>query len=150
MSFVMIPLRHHGDAGAVHKSDLPGACLFLKKSRFQPSLIPRAGGVCDAPSIDVGNPSSVAADVDVGFGHVPLVTIARDVLGLDKSHDGVSIESGAPIEDIKVRRNDGIELCNIVCAGCSEYRAHRVYDLRLLGREEFLLGSRSRDARRKH
>src|SRR6267154_5069681 len=149
MSFAMVLLRCHGGAGAVHEDDLPGACLFLEESRLQPLLVYRAGGICDPALVDVGNPSGFAADVDVGFGHVPFVTIAREMLGLDEGHNGVSVESGTSIEDIKVRPNDGIELPKIVCAGCSEYRAHCVYDLRLLGRE-FLLGPRSRDACRKH
>src|SRR5260370_16299231 len=117
MSFAMVLLWHHGDAGAVHKGDLPGACLFPEKSRFQPSLVHGAGSVCDASFIDVGNPSSVAADVDIGFGDVPLVTLARNMLGLDEGHDGVSIESGASIEDIKARRHAAIALRNIVCPG---------------------------------
>src|SRR5260370_42349456 len=119
MSFAMVLLWHHGDAGAVHKGDLPGACLFPEKSRFQPSLVHGAGSVCDASFIDVGNPSSVAADVDIGFGDVPLVTLARDMLGLDEGHDGGSIESGASLADIKVRSNYGVELSNIICARCS-------------------------------
>src|SRR5260370_7362565 len=119
MSFAVVLLRHHGDVGGVHKGDLQGAGLFLEKSRFQPSLVHGAGGVCDASFIDVGNPSSVAADVNVGFGHAPLVTLARDMLGLDEGHDGVSIESGASLADIKVRSNYGVELSNIICARCS-------------------------------
>jgi hypothetical protein len=149
MSFAMVLSRRHGDTSAVHEDDLPGACLFLEESRLQPLLVYRAGGICDPALVDVGDPSGVAADVNVGFGHVPFVALAREVLGLDEGHDGVSVESGTSIEDIKVRPNDGIELRKIVCAGCSEYRAHCVYDLRLLGRE-FQLGPRSRDARRKH
>ncbi|MEA2542307.1 MAG: hypothetical protein QOH35_3673, partial [Acidobacteriaceae bacterium] len=34
----MVLLSRHGDAGAVHEDDLPGACLFLEEGRFQPSL----------------------------------------------------------------------------------------------------------------
>src|ERR1700730_2171719 len=102
MSFAMVLLRRYGYTGAVHEDDLPDACLFLEESRFQPILVYSAGSVCDAAFIDVGYPSGVAADVDVGLGHVPLVTLARDMLGLDEGHDGVSIESGTSIEDIKV------------------------------------------------
>jgi hypothetical protein len=116
MSFAMVLLRRHRDAGAVHEDDLPGACLFLEESRLQPLLVYRAGGISDPALVDVGNPSGFAADVDVGFGHVPFVTLARVMLGLDEAHDGVSVESGTSIEDIEVRPNDGIELRKIVCA----------------------------------
>jgi hypothetical protein len=71
--------------------------------------------------------------VGVGFGHVPLVGLARDMLGLDKAHNGVSVESSASIENVKVRGNDGIELRNIVCKGRCEYRAYYIHDLLLLG-----------------
>src|ERR1700737_446665 len=102
MSLAMVLLRRHGDAGTVHEDDLPGACLFLEKSRLQPLLVYGAGGICEAALIDVGNPSGVAADVNVGFGHVPFVTLACEMLGLDEGHDGVTVESGTSIEDIKV------------------------------------------------
>jgi hypothetical protein len=54
-------------------------------------------------------------------------------LGLDKAQNGVSIESGASIENVKIRANDGIELRNIVGEGRCEYRAHYIRDLLLLG-----------------
>lgn len=41
-------------------------------------------------------------DVDVGFGHIPLVTLARGMLGLDEGHDGVPVESSTAIENVKV------------------------------------------------
>ena len=115
MSFGMFLLNRHGDAGAVHEDDLPGACLFLEKGRFQPGLIRGAGRVSDAALIDVSNPCCLAADVHVGFGHFPFVALARDVLCLDESHDGVSVEPGAYVIYVKAWRNDGVELCNIVC-----------------------------------
>ena len=110
----MLLVSRHGDAGTVHEDDLPGACLFLEKRRFQPSLIHGAGRVTDAAIIDVGNPCCLAADVNVGFGHFPFVALARDMLCLDESHDGVTIEPGASIVYVKVRRNDGVELSNVV------------------------------------
>jgi len=141
MSFAMIVFRCHRDAGAMHEDDLPVPCLFLQKGRFQPFLVHRAGGVSDAAFIDVGNPSHVAADVDVWFGHVPFIALARGMLGLYKCHDGFSVESGASIIYVKVCRNHGVELRNIVCSGCSEYRAHGICDLSLVGSDGFLLGS---------
>jgi hypothetical protein len=148
MSFAMVLLKRCWDAGAVHEDNLPGACLFLEESRLQPLLVYRAGGICDPTLVDIGNPSGFAADVDVGFGHVPFVTLAREVLGLDEGHDGVSVESCTSIKDKKAWPDDGIKLRKIVCAGCSEYRVHCVYDLHLLGRK-FLLGPCSEDAPRK-
>jgi hypothetical protein len=53
----------------------------------------------------------------------------------------------ASIEDIEVRRNDGVELRNIVCQSCGEYHAHRIYDLRFVGNDEFLPGSPSNGIR---
>jgi hypothetical protein len=69
--------RHCSDARAVHEDDLPNACLFLEKGRFEPFLTQGAGGVGDAALIDVCNLSGFAADVDVGFSHVPLEAFAR-------------------------------------------------------------------------
>src|SRR6266481_2303825 len=137
------------DTGAVHEDDLPSACLFFQEGRFQPVLVSGAGRVGDAAFIGVGNPSSVTADVDVRFGHVPFIPPACGVLGFDETHDGVAVESRASIKYVKVRCNHGVELRNIVCAGCNEYCADCVYDLSLIGGEGFLLGSRSRDVRRK-
>jgi hypothetical protein len=77
MSFPLLPLRRYGDAGAVHEDDLPGPCLFLQEGRFQPVLVQGAGGVGDAAFIDVGDPSGIASDVDVRFGHVPFIALAR-------------------------------------------------------------------------
>ena len=81
MSFVLVLLRRHRDAGAVHEDDLPGACLFLQEGRFQPVLVHSAGSVGDAAFIDVGDPSGVAADVDVRFGYVPFIALACGMLG---------------------------------------------------------------------
>jgi hypothetical protein len=91
ISFAMVLLKHHGNAGAVHEDDLPVACPFFEAGRFEPILLGGTGGVGDAAFIDVGNPSSVAANVDVGFGHVPLVALARSMLGLDEGHNAVSV-----------------------------------------------------------
>jgi len=102
MSFAVVLLSRHRDAGAVHEDDLPGASLFLQEGRFQPVLVHSAGSVGDAAFIDVGDPSCVAADVDVWFGYVPFIALARGMLGLDDSHDGVSVESGASIKYVKV------------------------------------------------
>jgi hypothetical protein len=125
------------------------ACFWRKADSSQ-FWLTMPGSVSDAALIDVGNPCRVAADVDVGFRHVPFVTLAREVLGLDEGHDGVSVESGTSIEDIKVWRNDRVELRNIVCQGGSEYRAHCIYDLSLIGGHEFLLGSCGNGIFRKH
>src|SRR6266404_5920081 len=89
---------------------------------------------------------------DTGAVHeddLPFIAPACGVLSFDESHDGVAVESCASIKYVKVRCNRGVELRNIVCAGCSEYCAHCVYDLALIGGEGFLLGPRSRDVRRK-
>jgi hypothetical protein len=130
----------------VHEDDLPHACLFLQESRFQPLLAFHPGSVGDAAVIDVGNPGSVPCDVDVRFGHVPFKALALGMLRLDESHDGFSIESETSVEYIKVRRNDGIELRNIVCSGRSENCAHCVYDLPLIGAEALLLRSQDAEA----
>src|SRR6267378_689155 len=98
MSFALVLLSRHRDAGAVHEHDLPGACLFLQEGRFQPVLVHSAGTVGDTPFIDVGDPSGVTADVDARFGYVPFIALACGMLGLDDCHDGVSVESGASIE----------------------------------------------------
>ena len=87
MSFAMVLLRRHRDAGAVHEDDLPVARLFLQEGRFQPFLADGSGGVRDTAFIDVGDSSGVAGDVYIGFSHVPLVTLARNMLGLDEGHD---------------------------------------------------------------
>jgi hypothetical protein len=134
----------------MHEDDLPDPRLLLKESRFQPILIHGAGGVSDAALIDVGNPCRPAADVDVGFSHVPFVTLARQVLGLDEGHDGVSVKSGTSIEDVKIRCNDGVKLRNIVCQGGSEYRAHDIHDLSFIGSDEFLLSSCDNGTFRNH
>ena len=137
----LVLLRRYGDAGAVHENDLPAAALFLQKGRFQPVLVHGAGSVADAAFIDVGDPSGVAVDVDVRFGHVPFIALARDMLCLDESHDRVSVESGASIKYVEAWSNDGVKLRNVVCAGCGEYCAHCVDDLLLVGGEAVLLGS---------
>src|ERR1700688_1974481 len=92
LSFAML-LSCHGDASAVHEDDLPDTCLLSEEGRCQPILVHGAGSVTDAALIDVCNPCRLAADVDVGFSYVPLVTLARAVLSLDKRHDRVSVES---------------------------------------------------------
>jgi hypothetical protein len=61
-----------------------------------------AGGASDAAPIDVSDPCGLAADVDVRLGHIPFVVHARGMLRLDASHDGVSVESGASIINVKV------------------------------------------------
>ena len=86
----------------MHEDDLPDAGPFFQEGRFQPVLVHGAGNVGDAAFIDVGNPSGVAPDVDVRFGHVPFITFAHGMLRLDESHDGVSVESRAAIEYVKV------------------------------------------------
>src|ERR1700722_5277126 len=150
MSFGVALLSCHGDASAVHEDDFPGLPLLLEEGRFQPILVYGTGGVCDAALIDVSNPRQLADDVDVGFSHVPFVTLASEVLGFDEGHDGVSVESRASIENIEVRRNDGVEFRKIVCKSCCEYRAHCIYDLSFAGTDEFPLGSPSDGINRKH
>ena len=149
MSFPVTLWRRRRNARAVHEDDLPDASLFLEKGRFEPFLAHGARGVRNAALIDICNPSAIAPDVDVGFRHVPLVAFARRMLGFDHGHDGIPVESDAPVVDVKVRCNDGVKLRDIVRARCSEYHAHCVYDLSLVGGEEFLLRARSRDVRRK-
>ncbi|MEA2262666.1 MAG: hypothetical protein QOJ51_5491 [Acidobacteriaceae bacterium] len=114
----MVPLGRHRDTRAVHEHDLPEACLLLEKGRFQPILIHGAGRIIDAALIDVSNPCRLAADVDVGLGHIPFVALARGMLCLDEGHDGISIESRASVIYVKVRCNDGIELRNIIRSSC--------------------------------
>jgi hypothetical protein len=63
----------------VHEDDLPGAGLFLQKGRFQPVLVHGARSVGDAAFVNVGDPSCIAADVDVGFGHVFVGALAGGV-----------------------------------------------------------------------
>ena len=149
MLFPVTLWRHCRDSRAVHEDDLPNACLFLEKDRFKPFLAQGAGGVGDAALIDVCNPSDIADDVDVRFSHVSLEAFARCMQTFDHGHDGIPVESDASIVDIKIRCDDGVELRNIVCAGCSEYRADCIHDLSLVGGEEFLLRPRSRDVRGK-
>jgi len=93
MSFPLTFWRPRRNARAVHEDDLPDASLFLEKSRFEPFLVHGARGVRDAASINICNPSGIAADVDVGFRHVPLVAFARRMLGFDQGHDGIPAES---------------------------------------------------------
>ena len=112
------------------------AC-FLQEGRFQPLLVRCAGGIGDAAFIDVGNPSGVAADVDVRFRHVPFIMLARGMLGFDEGHDRVHVESRPSIEYVKLCRNDRLELCNVVCTGCIEDRANCVNDLTLIGVSRF-------------
>ena len=100
-SFAMVLLKLHGNAGAVHEDDLPVAYPFFEEGRFQPILLRGTGGVGNATFVDVSNPSGVAANVDVGFGHVPLVALARSMLGLDEGHNAVSVESGTSIKNVK-------------------------------------------------
>jgi len=142
-------LRLRGDTGAVHEEDLPLACLFLQEGRFQPVLLDGAGSVGNAAFIGIRDPSGVTANADLRFSHVPFIAPACSVLGFDETHDGVTVESRASIKYVKVRCNHGVELRNIVCAGCSEYCADCVYDLSLIGGEGFLPGSRRRGVRRK-
>ena len=137
-SFTVVRFYRHRNTGAVHEYDLPGACLFFQEGRFQPFLISGPGGVSDTAAIDVGNPSGVAADVDVGFGYVPLEAFTCCMLSLDEGQDAISAESGASIVDVKVGHNDCVQQCNIVSQGCSEYRLHCVYDLSLVRRKTFL------------
>jgi hypothetical protein len=113
--------RHCSDERAAHEDDLPNACLFLEKVRFEPFLAPGAGGVGDAAVIDVCNPSGIASDVDVGFSHVPLEAFARCMLSFDHGHDGIPVESDASMVDVTIRCNDGVELRNIVRARRGEY-----------------------------
>jgi hypothetical protein len=76
MLFPVTLRRYRRYARTVHEDDLSDASLFLEKSRFEPFLAHGARGVRDAALIDVCNPSGIAADVDVGFRHVPLVAFA--------------------------------------------------------------------------
>ena len=149
VSFVLVLLRRYGDAGAVHEDDFPDAALFLQKGRFQPVLVHGSGSFGDAAFIDVGDPSGIATDVDVRFGHVPFIALARGMLSLDESHDGVSVESGASIKYVKAWGNDRVELHNVVCAGGGEYSAHCIDDLPLVRGDAVLLGSRGSDIGRK-
>ncbi len=98
----MVLLRRSGDAGAVHEDDFPDAPLFLEEGGFQPLLVCRAGGVGDAPFIDVCDPRRVTADADVRFSHVPFIAFARCMLGLDKGDEVFSVESDASVEYVKV------------------------------------------------
>src|SRR6266481_7737441 len=102
MSFPVTLWRRRKNARAVHEDDLPDASLFVEKSRFEPFLAHGARGVRDTALIDVCNPSGIAADVDVGFSHVPLVAVARCVQSFDHAHDGIPVESDASIVDIKI------------------------------------------------
>ena len=86
----------------------------------------------------------MATDVDVGFGHV-LVGALAGVQGFDGSHEGVAVESHAIREDVEVWCYDGVQLRDILCACCTEYCAHRIDDLLLVGGEALLLGSCGRD-----
>src|SRR5258708_33641583 len=95
------------------------AC-FWRKADSSHFLAHGARGVGDAALIDVCNPSGIAAHVDVGFSHVPLVAFARCMQSFDHAHDGIPVESDASIVDIKIRCDDGVELRNIVCASCSK------------------------------
>jgi hypothetical protein len=69
----------------VHEYDFPGACLLFEEGRLQPFQISSARAVCDGAFIDVGNPSGVAPDVDVGFGYFPLEAFTRCLLSLDEA-----------------------------------------------------------------
>jgi hypothetical protein len=51
----------------VLEDDLPDATLFLQEGRLQPFLVRCTGAVADAAFVNVGDPSGVAADVDVRF-----------------------------------------------------------------------------------
>jgi len=113
--------------------------IFQTPSRFSRGRPSGFGGIADAALIDVGDPSSIAADMDIRLGHVPFVALAPGMLCLNKGHEGVSVESGTTVEYVKVGRNDGIELCDIVRARRSEYCAYCVYDLSLLGSEKSVL-----------
>jgi len=59
-------------------NDLPVACLLFEEGRFQPILVDGTGSVGDATFIDVRDPGGIAADVDVGLGHIPLVTLVGE------------------------------------------------------------------------
>jgi hypothetical protein len=123
---------------------------FSRKADSSHSLVHGgAGGVGDTALIDVSHPSRLAADVDVRLGHIPFVVHARGMLCLDGGHDGVSIESGAYVIYVKVLCNDGVELRNVIRTGCGKCRAHCVYDLRLIGSDRFLPGSRDKENCRK-
>lgn len=97
ISFAMVLLKHHGNAGAVHEDDLPVACPFFEEGRFQPILLRGTGGVGNVTFVDVGNPSGVAANVDVGFGHVPLVALARSMLSAKVLHCSNNPRSGGQL-----------------------------------------------------
>lgn len=73
---------------------------YLHSSKKIWLMVPEASVM---PSfIHVGDPSGVAADMDVRFGYIPLIALARGRLGLDEGHNGFSIESGASIEHVRV------------------------------------------------
>jgi hypothetical protein len=67
-----------------------------------------SGGIADAALIDVGDPGSIAADMDIRLGHVPFVAFASGVLCFNKGHDGVCIESGTSIEYVKPNLSDSL------------------------------------------
>ena len=117
ISFTLVFFRWRLNAGAVHEDDLPVACLLFEEGRFQPILLGGTGSIAAATFIDVGLPGGIAAVVHIGFGHVPLVTLARGVLGINESHNAVSFESGTAVENVEVCGNDGIELRHIVGGG---------------------------------
>ena len=116
----------------MHEDNLPVARLLLEEGRFQPLHLRGAGSVGNTTFVDVGDLSGVVADVHVGFGHIPLVMLARGVLGSDKGHNSVSVESEAAIKDVKAWSDDGIELCRIVGCSSGEDRADCVDDFLLL------------------
>jgi hypothetical protein len=79
--------------------------IFQTPSRFSRKADSNPGGMGDAAFIDVGDPSGVAADMDIRFGHVPFIALARGMLGLNEGHDGVSVESGASVASVTADSN---------------------------------------------
>ena len=144
-SFTVVFRLYRGNARAVHEDNLPVACLLFEESRFQPVLLRGTGSVGNATLIDVGDPGGVAVDMHVGFGHIPLVMLARGMLCLDNGYNRVSVESGAAVKHVKVWSNDGIELCRIVCKSSSEGRPDGVYDLLLLSFRVYIFGEKRHD-----
>jgi hypothetical protein len=88
--------------------------------------------------------------MDVGLGHVPFIAFARTLLGLDKGHDGFSVESSAPVEYVKVWSDNGVEFGAIVRPKRSKHGAHRFYNVPLVGVKNFLLGYSGRGVRKAH
>src|SRR5260370_40855829 len=111
----------------------PVAPVLWEKRRSRPFRPQARGGVRFVALMALSNPSVLAAVVAAGFPPFPPVAFPRRMLGFDHGHDGIPVESDAPVVDVKVWCNDGVELRDIVRARCSEYHAHCVYDLSLVG-----------------